>query len=80
MAGGGEGDDQVVLHLRSLQVQLDSQTGQLEDNPTTDRRCNYRLRSVPAVGRVMEQLYKEDYQRVLKTSGETSVSTEAAIL
>ena len=61
VAGGGEGDDQVVLHLRSLQVQLDSQTGQLEDNPTTDRRCNYRLRSVPAVGRVMEQLYKEEY-------------------
>ena len=28
----------------------------------------------------MEQLYKEEYWRVLKTSGETSVSTEAAIL
>ena len=80
VAGGGEGDDQVVLHLRSLQVQLNSQTGQLEDNPTTDRRCNYRLISVPAVGRLMVELYKEEYQRVLKTSRERSVSTEAAIL
>ena len=65
MAGRGEGGDQVVLHLRGLQVQLNSQTGII--TPERIKKHSFSLNNV-SIRSVVSMENTNMYEANLKKS------------